>query len=791
MQGNSLAKILYQVDSKKAAEPCEGCRVVIVDKLSGRVHEKKPLLSFGKELRYFRVFSRSLAVEGKGPRCEIQGGSFDQRLELDILYRARCPAGEEERVARSLGLGSRPDLELNRWLQKRLEEFLAEQGSAEEVYSGFSRLHREAERRLSQLAPGELGLSLQVQIQRRGGEMPERVDIQIQDLGVHAKDSDELVKISLEAQLEVSDSAAVLRHAATPGDWRQRLGETVRRFIATQVGLHELTYELRTGLRRRLQLHLDEFLLEPAGRRLGFLRLAADIPASSAVEHLRLEHAVVCDIRGSIHQIRVQHVLQLKLRDLGKFRVSGIEDLDAWLRERLDATTRGLLFEKSFRDLLVDFAPGESGGPEQLRSLTEAQVDRIGYALQQMTVIPDLEPLKWKDGLSIELEGVFATLDSRVEVGIGLVVDGRIPDIFIPHLDRYLDPQAAKDLIEDIKKKATETLAVQLHGLSPERIYMRWFRSDRPGEEGVLDILHRAVSSALTESFGFVQPRIVIKPLETELTQRVEALMSRLYPLTVTVYPLGGKGQREPVTFTTNVEILRVHLDGWHVFRSRQFESIGEEVNEILRVLREEIEATLSTVPSEFLQFVDRGDHQTLRQVLDTTSETISRSFGLEIAFTGFQRQKTGAETQKILLLEQEVERETRLQLDAGEKRRNARLRQLEQQLTTEEQLSQDLAQELKLLLDRKKEFLKDGVEPEDEEYQAIQERIAEIRADLSPTEIEKRHDPLDHLNEKQRSSLRPEEYGVDKSRSPAGLTSGRRKPIALPASGGNRGGRA
>ncbi len=790
MTRNALAQVLYEIDASKAAAPCDGGRLVVIDNQTGRTYDRKPRFTLGKNLRYFRVFSRSLAAEAPGPRCEIQGASFAERLELEMVYRARCPAGGEARLVANLCQGREgPGVALDRWLQRQLESFVQKQGSPSEVFQRFPQLISRLEQHLGQLADSELGLILQVQIRARGEVRPQRIDLNIDRLRVHARDADEVIEINVEVQLEVEDSAAVARHGAEGEEWQRLVSEAVRLFVAKDVSLHELIFHLRTRLRERLQQHLDQHLLVPAGRRLGFLRLEAQTATEVPPQHLREHYPVTCDIRGTVHKVEVSHVVQLELRDLGKLRIAGIDDINTWFSERIQAVTRSQMFEMTYRDLLVEFAPGQTIGAERLKLAMEEQVAQVGYSVQQLTTIPQLEPLRWKEGIALEIEETFATLDPRVEARLGIVVNGQINDIFAPVLSAYLDPEAASRLSEDIEKKVSAEVARHLHGMSPERVYMRLFRSDRSTEKPVADLLRQEIIELLSKDFAMEGVRVVIKPLESELTQRVEALMSRLHPLSVEVYPLRSQGQRDTVRLTTNVEVLGVHRQGWHVFRSRRFDSPEEEIAEIKRVLGEEIESTLATMPSEFLQYVDRGDHMTLQEVLDTTCETIAASFGLSIAFTGFKRAQTLSESQSVRVLTAEVEQETQLQIGAGQIRRDARLKQLQAQVDAERDLARDLTEELDLLRQRKAKLLADGIDPDDDddELRAVQERIEAIRQQLPSSEIERRHDPLDHLDRCSNTTLNLADYGVDPSRRKK-LGRGRRGSRSLPSAGENLG---
>ena len=756
MSVNALARVIYHVDASSAAKATGGAKLVIVDRNSKQVLPKKPWLSFGKDLRYLRVMSRSLAVEGEGPRVEVQGNRFDDRLELKVKYRARCLPGKEEQLAVALGLGERPDLELNNWLHHQLETLVDGIGRTEDLFSMFQKMLPDVERQLSSAAARELGLSLRLQIQAQDRrDAAERIDLSIQDLEVHARDSDERIRLQMEIHLEVEDSAKAVRYSTGVDEWQRRLAESVRQFVASEVALHELAFDLRMGLRSKIQAMLDREV-SPAGRRVGYLQLGSNYQQGGIEGYLRLEHDVVCDIQGSREQVYVQHVIQLELQDLGKFQTAGVRDLRAWVCDHLDRITRNTFFEMTYRDLLVQFAPYEDRGPSRLRQMSEPLLESAGYVIRQMTVVPELEPLSWREGFTLELkEGTYATLDPRIEVGLGFFAEGSVKDIFDARLKRYLDPKSAGEFLSDMEKRMTTALAGTLHGLSPERFYMRWRQSSVADEEPVVELLTRALKDVMSQDFAVVDPHVVVKPLETELTKRVEELVSQVRELSVKVLPLSGNGKSEEVTFDMDVEIRGVHENGWHTFRSRVYESIDAEIEETKRLLKNEIQSTLSTIPNEHLQFVTRQSQKMLEQILRATCLSVQHSCGLVVSVRAFRRGETGIEGKRRALILSRTEAEIKNQ--DSEIQADGETRTL---------LAQELNHELAALVERKTTLLSEGVELDDQEIQTAQERINEIRAALKTARSEEDRDPLDHLEYRDRSPLRLEEYGVDSDES-------------------------
>ena len=741
MEANPLRELIFRIDPKKA-RPGDEARTkdVIVDVDQGAVLAKRPLFGFGRDVRTYRIRNLTRSVEAEGPGYEILGPSFEERIQLRIQYRARCRPGCEAQLALALVGEETPGLALETMLIAALDGLIEEWGRrGEDCYADFYRLQRSLEEQLESTIGQQTGLQLKIQLAPQGDQRPTAVEIQIPALQITTRDSDQVAALQLEARLEVVDTSTALRFQNTQLEtW---FGDGARSWIRDNVTVHELYFELRTSLRERLQEALDRQAAS-VGRRVVHLALGRvgglaenQLPPQS----LRFEHRVSCDIRESSEQVVVRHVLQLRLEALGRYLISGVTNLEAWLAEELDRATREIFFEMNYRTLLERFAPGARETEERLLAAVVQRTQGIGYGLQQMTTVPDLVPLEWRQGIALEQSlPDLATENPRVSVNLELACGGRIEDPFDPRLASYLEPKKARELVPVVlADRLHKEIQKHLHGMDPERVYMRFQQTHVEGEVATKGFLETAVRRVLEEEFAVSEVYVAVKPASSQITERLERLMSRTHSLLVRVVPFRSRGVGEAVDLKINFDILGVHAQGWHAFLAKRYDGIDEELAAICKILGDDIQSTLSTVPSEVLQFADRSHQNLLQQVLGNCVQTVINTFGVVVQFISLGRDQTTIEQAEMAQLVGSVAHE-----------RDANLR-------ADRALKASKAQEMELLVEQKNRLLLE--DPGDDEIEVIEERIEALREGMLP--YPDRQDHLGHLKPAAESDFDLEGY--------------------------------
>jgi len=691
-------------------------RLVIVDRKAGRVLPKRPFFTLGKEPRYF-VVSPHVSAVCKGPRCRVRSFTRQRHLELGVDYEARCPAGNEETAALALVHGATPAQALDRLIETWVEEFAREKKEdGVDLCVELERLRGELQRSVARRAREATGLVLDVTIEPTGGEELEAIEIEVDDLVVHLKDCDDEIEMGFKTRIEVDlerESLALLSTETARG-YETRLVERIRRWLVDNATLNEFSWELTGSVKRRLITEINAEL-DPDARVVKFLALRSPISRAAPdleglpEEFVDLEASVRCHIQDAEDRITVIHRLVMSVRDFSKFRAARIGDLDAWAREKLERISRTVLFDKRYLDILL------GAGPEEIRRQMELEAEAIGYALKQMVVIPDLEPLRWKDGLDVEIaDAIFATADSRVEVKLDIVMSGKIVDLRDERLARHLTPQA-RDIREDIAERVTREVEAVLHKIDPERFYMRFYATDVADERPVKELLEDTVGDVLRDRFAFEDTNVILKRGETELTQRLEALQSGTHRLEVDVLPLREGGHGEAVTFHLFYDVVGVHQAGWNAFRAKRYETVEDHLEELESFLATDIQANLATLPGGVLRFSDIKVSRIIEEVVSASIPKAIDSFGLVLRFTTMRRAATAGETLGRKVLEADLESSQTTMISATEKVNKAKLDRLD------------------ILLKKEQELLREPIDDDDDELTEVREQIKKLSADVVP----------------------------------------------------------
>jgi hypothetical protein len=348
--------------------------------------------------------------------------------------------------------------------------------------------------------------------------------------------------------------------------------------------------------------------------------------------------------------IVIKNTVLFLLQDLARYRRAGAPPLQSWLREKLQEIIPQMLFDTRYIDLLINFGPAERAIKEALQS----EAASIGYEIKQFVTGPDLEPIRLRENFEVELDEEFETALRGVDVKLKVVVTARIPDL--RKIEKLLNRH--QDVQKLMRDAVLTSLRQTLHGMDPERIYMRFNHSDparHPGERPVQDELGELLRARLEDGeFHADVLSIIIKMSRTSLIDRFNELQRRICSFQVGVASFHG-GPR--VVFKGDFRVVGVHPDGWHTF---QLVEAGLE--EIQEQVEKHLLARLQTMHAEELSY-RRDDHRAAVEMMVTAAATryVANAFGLTIEVGNVRRDLT--EMESITSADDEAGYLARLQL--------------------------------------------------------------------------------------------------------------------------------
>jgi len=691
--------------------------LVIFDARARKVLAKEPLLSLGRDVRYFLVSTRQASVECGGPVCKVKSPGTRSSCEIEVSYEVRCERGSEAQLVTALHDAENPGVALDGFISDCVQQFVSDPANARgDICLELLELLPRAEAYITQRARQEVGVTLRPTLRLPLIEKLAPITVRASSFQVRVRDYDREVEIKLRTDLEVDNAntmQALLHYHQITGA-EDRVKKVVRKVLSEEISLHGLCYELGASVRNRLMEAINEALRQE-GRVITYLEIESPEVAGRPAELEEIEHLVECGIRDYEGKILVRHRLQLTISDLGRFRRAAAPDLRQWAERKLDTVTRSVLFELTYLDLLLD------RGRAEIKEWMERESEAIGYRVKQLLTLPALDPLEWKDALPLDpYAGTYVTKNSRIEVRLNIVVKGKITNLSDDRLQRYLTPNSK--IADDMRAAIRHEIQALMHTVDPERFYMR-FDFFRDGELPLRQEIEEHLGRFLTERFAIEEIVVLAKPLETEITRRLAALQEQPHELKVTSFPLRSGGRREEVEYTIFFKVEGVHENGWHTFLSQRFGSAKEELEAIKKILCEDARTALDTIPSEVLQYTDIKILKQLLAILNH-SDKIVQAFGFFISIISMRREPTPGESAEQALLKEDIEINQRTALAAAEMSAEARLN------------------ELRMLEDKRQELEKLDHEEDDSMLGEVIRRIAALHTELLayPSKQDKQH---------------------------------------------------
>lgn len=686
-------------------------KIVCLDTQNRRILERPGFLSFLLDLRYYLVASS--ADPRNVAQSELSGitlQNLDNRLPVTIAYSVRCRPGNEGRVVLAL---FDPAHSLTDMLESHLQKWIVAIGQSDipafVTRSLEDRASIEAE--LAALALAEAGIDLTARVSLDWEKSLATIQVNRDHLRVLTSDfQDEEQDLNIRIALELDERhrrEAILRYRD-----HQKLQELipreVLRFFRMSVTMQTFATELESAaLRQRLALHLDQVLAH-YGRRVGPIKLTTQ--GRERQDFFEGEHAVTCALHEYPKPVVVRCKVQMTRVNEAAFKAAKIADLQKWLSEKLERNVHQQLFNARYLDVLTSFPTYEKA----IRTILEREAHAIGYNIEQLISGPELEPLRWKEPFPIEIDSTpFETKLSRFYVNLQFAVTARIPRLDSDKIRKYLNrdqnvPNAMREAV------LSQTRRV-LHGIDPERFYMRFNFSDVPDETPVEETLVNAIRTRLETDFDAEVFDVVVKIAETELISRLRKLMETICPFAVEMTSLHG---RETLVFRGNFQVDSVAAEGWPRF---QLLTIG--LDDIRKLLEEHLLAELNALTPNEMQYRDPRHRKQLEAVFTALAERFVREqFGLMIRVTNVRRDLTtheAAANRKLLDDDQrriQVDSDRRDQWAAAQVLENheraerlARLYEQRRLLTTESGTDDEIAD-----LDRKIDVEKTALVPSD-----------------------------------------------------------------------------
>lgn len=627
---DNLERVIRQVDNSTRTNNSHE-KIVIIDTNTGL--EKRSFLA--KNVKYYLIsnsINESNCAIRDDLKCQVKDFENDFNFSLSINYRVSCEPGNETRVAEALWNSSNPREELDLKIRKYVNDYFSCKGETSDIISNFSSVIKQLNKYLSDKVEREIGLNIKLRITLK--QEDELIPFRISSPRFFVQFSDYTEELDLQFELELlvdedNKTLAVL-NSGQRDSLSQLAQKEIKKYLLENVSVEKFYGELNSSVRQGLKLHLDK-ALTTYGRKVGYLALKTEAISSKVEEFLKVEHQVVCQVQGE--SIPVKNMVLIMPENLGKYRVAGSPNLEVWVKRNLEIIIQPILFNKQYIDILLNFAPIK----KEVEAKMGERAKSIGYTVQQIVSIPELEPLKLTKDFPIEVTGTFDTKDYKVKAKLNIVIDAKIEDL--QKIESLLNSRI--DVKASMQTAIERTVRSFLHTVEPERFYVRFFTTDNGHPEEKFSVekeLENLIEQELeNEPFFATIKNVTPKPLETEVTERYQKLYKRFSNFEVDVLPFEGVDE---VRFTGILQVEGVHKDSWYIFQSRNY-----ELEEIKSYFEQCIKAKLKNYPNKALEYKETKDRAALEELLNQWGQQcIVDQFGLEISIKNVDREHTSSE---------------------------------------------------------------------------------------------------------------------------------------------------
>ena len=105
-----------------------------------------------------------------------------------------------------------------------------------------------------------------------------------------------------------------------------------------------------------------------------------------------------------------------------RYKRAAIEDLEKWIKNKLDKITQEIFFDYSRLRLLNKIKDVKKNIEQKLQK----ECSKIGYNIKYLTSLPNMDELSLKQGFKVKSQTSFKTRDSRMKIKVDIAINGKL-----------------------------------------------------------------------------------------------------------------------------------------------------------------------------------------------------------------------------------------------------------------------------------------------------------------------------------------------------------------------------
>jgi hypothetical protein len=543
-------------------------------KLEGRRFSLSSLFGMKKPVEYYRVDIYERIGAGFTGTCRITHRKLGM-LELSVHCTTAAREGNETDLVETLASRDTPETRLRDKLKTWIEEFIAADESL--LFLNFEAFSTGLSENISR-ASGTAGLITQTSVifEGQGPRDGKNIRVSVRDAQVQPKGYNDFITMGFDAVLAgdklAGESVFTAIGFKKQDEFSALMTTWLQEFVRESVSYNEITGNLHSKVRSNLTEYWNRQL---RSRHSGWVvaelvLFSSDIPPSS-FKYERMEIEV--SLRNA--KIPLINTIILNLDDAEKFKNARIENLEVWIKEKLQQAAQNVLAKKSYADLV--------SGISQLASVIKSTLDtmaiNIGYRVEYLLTsdLVDGAKLGFDFQFSEDEQSFQTTLNDTVKLNIA--VSGKIRSLNYDYWKANLTPQT--DFVQVMKKEIIPVVRQLLLKTTADDFYTQF-------NQVVETTLVKTIKDLLVIQFNVdpsvdISPRIALSPIGILIRNLQEGIQH----IDVVCH------NKEIASFRISFGIKGVDPSKWGLFATRNYTSPEQVKTAITERVRIFVESTV------------------------------------------------------------------------------------------------------------------------------------------------------------------------------------------------------
>jgi hypothetical protein len=369
-----------------------------------------------------------------------------------------------------------------------------------------------------------------------------------------------------------------------------------------------------------LESKLKDYISRQASRNIGVLiqnihfKPIGDPDEDFPPEHLTIVHSSNCEIFDD--HLDVKNKIVVNLINKRAFLWRGIEDPEAWIKQKTDTIIQNQLIDKSFRNIVNEF---DSNFEKAISEELKIAVSEIGYSIKSIISVPSNEIAEFLEMFTFNLEGddTFETAAAEIKVKLGITIETKGTELNEID-DKYIKPR--KSIIEEVRKQTIQVVGTTLRQTDPEEYYSNF--------NNVRASLEAKIKENLFQNFKLDEENFIISTsfLNTDLKERYDLLFSERGIVEL-------ESNAKDVYYKVKFRVKGVN--DWYVFHKnhlKYYKNTELEYQDISKYLKSEIELKVRRYSSSDIRSMDVGElDRGIINLFINAQSVVTEEFGLEL----------------------------------------------------------------------------------------------------------------------------------------------------------------